>query len=133
MNIVKDTAAKRMLEAIAETNRLFREGAVAIGRLQNVAKAISSCEVFKYKAESTLEAYLDAELKDGNGISWLLDVAWSETEWIIRRKLVRSTNSGQDTIKEMPTKTIERFEEFVESLPRMAVELMALRTPELDQ
>ena len=133
MYIVKETAARRMLEAMAETNRLFREAAFEIGRLQNVAKVISSCEVFKFEAESTLEAYLDAELKDGNGISWLLDVAWTDTEWIIRRKLVRSTNSGQDTIKEMPTKTIERFEEFVESLPRMASELMALRTAELDQ
>jgi len=133
MNINQEAIAKRLLEALAETNQILRESTIEIGRLRNVDKAICSCEVFKYTSESTFEAHLDAELKDGNGISWLLDVGWTDLEWTIRRKLVISTSSGQETLKELPAKAIEGFQEFVQSLPRLAAEILALRTPELDQ
>jgi hypothetical protein len=132
MNVSKESIAKRLLEALAETNHALREGAIEIRRLRGVAKATSICEVFKYTTDSTLEAYLDAELRDGNEISWLLDVVWTDADWTIRRILVKSDSSGQETIKELPTKTIEGFDELVEILPRMTVELLSLRTPELD-
>jgi hypothetical protein len=131
MNVSKHTIAEDLLEAIAETNCVFREKAVEIGRRRGVTKAITSCEIRKYRTGSALEAHLDAELEDGNAVSWLLEVSWTNAEWTIERKLVKSTNSGQDTIADLPTATIKEFEKFVELLPRMASELLALQAPEL--
>lgn len=133
MNIGDERAAKRTLDAIAEINQIFIDHAIEMRRLKMVSEAINSCTVFRYETGSQMEAHLDAELKDGNAISWLLEVSWTDVEWTIRRKLVKQTNSGQDAIKELPAKTISRFEEFVDCLPTLAAELTALRTLELAQ
>jgi hypothetical protein len=129
----KEATARRVLGALAEASSAFREAAIEIGRLKNVDETLSAFEAIKYETEATLEGYLDAELKGGNGISWLLDVTWTESEWSIRGKMVKSTSAGQETFHELAGETLNTFDEFVEYLPRIIQQLLRLRAPELTE
>ena len=126
-----ETIARQLLETLAQVTDLFRNGAVTVGRHNKVSKTVNAVEFIKSTTGPMLTGYLDAELKDGSAISWLLDLRWTDNAWTIEARLARSTVKGQETIQELPTESVDEFDHLVRSLIRIGSQLLALRTPEL--
>jgi hypothetical protein len=128
MNMNKESTARQLLEAIAGIHALFKNQAIAIRDLPDISETSFSVQVVRYKNGSVLEGYVDADLSNGIGINSLLDVSWSGESWRIEARLARSTTSGQETLKELPTEVVHQFDEFVTTLNRVARELLDLQT-----
>jgi hypothetical protein len=116
---------------LGEATLLFRDNANRISSFGNVLKTLTACEIVKYQTGLILEAYIDAELRDGNGVSWLLSVDWTDTAWVLKGKLVKSDINGQESLKELSPRTIEQFEDFLLNLIPFSKELLAFQAPEL--
>jgi len=126
-----ETIARQLLETLAQVTDLFRNGAVTVGSHNKVSKTVNAVEFIKSATGPMLTGYLDAELKGGTAISWLLDLRWTDNAWTIEARLARSTVKGQETIQELPTESVDEFDHLVRSLIRIGSQLLALRTPEL--
>ena len=126
-----ETIARQLLETLAQVTDLFHNSAVTVGRNNKVSKTVNSVEFIKSATGPMLTGYLDAELKDGTAVSWLLDVTWTNHAWTIEARLARSTIKGQETIQELPTESVDEFAHLVRGLLKIVNQLLALRTPEL--
>lgn len=54
----------------------------------------------RFGQTAVLEAYVDAELKDGRGLTWWLELNHDSSEWIISYSVLETTSLGQDAIRE---------------------------------
>ncbi len=68
---VEDVVSRRLLETLAQLNRLFRDHAVNCRKLKNVSSAKSGVEVAEYKSGPQLEGFVDVELRDRAGFGKL--------------------------------------------------------------
>jgi hypothetical protein len=121
-----DIAVKRLLETLAETNRLLRDHAVKLRRSPAVTKARTSLEVVSYRNGPVLEGYVEAELTDGEVVCWCLDVRWTPDSWSVETTVDRKTGDRQKTVKELPTETATDIDGFLEVLERAVRALLAL-------
>lgn len=128
----QDNAAKRLLEAVAETNKLLREHAVQLRRSSAATSAQTSLEVVSYKKGPVLEGYVEAELPNGNSVCWCLDVRWNQHSWTIEATLDRKSGDRQQTVKELPSQTAGDFESFLNALRWMVRELLALSINDIE-
>lgn len=126
---MRDAAAvaKQLLEVLAETNRLFRDHVVRLGRSSVATKAQARLEVASYRNGSVIEGYVDAELANGESVCWLLDVRWDPDSWTINASLATQSGDRQETLRELPSQTVNDFDSFLQTLKRVAIELLALR------
>jgi hypothetical protein len=127
-----ETIARQLLGTLAQVTDLFRNNAVSVGRHNKVSKTVNAVEFIRSTTGPMLTGYLDAELKDGTALSWLLDVVWSDESWTICARLARTTRNGPETIQMLPTEEIREFDHFRDSLLRIVQQLLALRSPALD-
>jgi hypothetical protein len=122
--------AKQLLDVLAETNRLFRDHVVRLGRSSVATKAQACLEVASYRNGSVIEGYVEAELANGGSVCWLLDVGWDADCWTIEARLAKQSGDRQETLRELPTHTVKDFDSFLRTLKQVATELLALRIPE---
>jgi hypothetical protein len=128
----EETTARQLMDTLAQLTELFRHNAVTVGKHTKVSKTLNALEFTRSTTGPLLTGYLDAELKDGTALSWLLDVAWTDESWSIQAKLARSTRDGQDTIQELPGEEISGFEYFRSRILDTTRRLLALRAAPLD-
>jgi hypothetical protein len=126
----QDAAAKRLLEALADINRLLRDHAVELRRSSAATHAQAYLEAVSYKSGPVLEGYVDATLANGDVVCWCLDARWDQNSWTIEATLDRRGGDRQDTVAELPTETATDLDAFLGMLKRVAGELLALRIPE---
>jgi hypothetical protein len=122
----QDNAAKRLLEAVAETNKLLKDHAVQLRRNSIATNARTSLEAVSYTEGPVLEGYVEAELPNGDSVCWCLDIRWNEHSWIIEATLDRKSGDRQRTVKELPSLMTGDLESFLNALRRMVRELLAL-------
>jgi hypothetical protein len=129
----KDAAAvaKQLLEVLAETNRLFRDHAVHLRRSLVATKAQACLEVVSYTNGAVLEGYVEAELANGDSLCWCLDVRWDQNSWTIEATLDKKSGDRQETVKELPVRTVSDFADFLDALKHVASELLTLSVPEV--
>jgi len=127
---VQDAAAKRLLEVLAEVNRLLRDHAVELRRSSSVTHAQAYLEAVSYKNGPVLEGYVDAKLANGDVVCWCLDVRWNQNSWTVEATLDRKAGDRQETVAELPTETASDLDAFLGVLKQVAGELLALRIPE---
>jgi hypothetical protein len=125
-----DVAAKRLLTAIADVNRLLRDHAVELTRSARPAKAVTSLEPMAYRNGPVLEGYVDATLANGETVCWSLEVRWNQDAWTIEARLDRGSGERRETVAEVPSETVTSLDEFLSTLGRVTVQLLALREPE---
>jgi len=99
-------------------------------QVENVATAL---EIMNYDSGPLIEGYVDAELSDGNGICWRLDVTWDSNSWNIRGVLERNSASGTDILERMPPQNVPEIAQLPEALARAAGKLLSLRPQELTE
>ena len=129
---VQDNAAKRLLEALAETNKLLREHAVQLRRSSIAASTKTSLEAVSYTNGPVLEGYVEAELPNGDSVCWCLDIRWNPHSWVIEATLDQKSGDRQKTVKELPPQTPGDFESFLNVLRRMVRELLALSINDIE-
>jgi hypothetical protein len=121
-----NSTAKRLLGALAVTDRLLRDHAVQLRRSSAVAKAHACLEVVSYENGPVLEGYVEAELTSGDTVCWGLDVRWTQASWNLEATLDRKIGDRQETVKELPAESATDFESFLELLGRVLKDLLAL-------
>jgi hypothetical protein len=119
-----EKAIRDTLEALGLVNRLFRDAASSLGRLPQVKSVATALEIMSYENGSRIEGYVDAELQDGNGISWLLDVQWNADSWTIRATLEKNSAAGNEVIEQLPPANIADVELLPEALTGIAKKLL---------
>jgi hypothetical protein len=131
MNLNEEILARRVLEAVSEVKELFRKHAIAVDRLKSVSRTLEAVEVIKYQSGTMLEAYAEAELRDGTFVSWLMDGNWTEDSWAIEAELAGTSHGEQETLQKLPAVRVESVDEFLEALIEVAGKLLELRSPAL--
>ena len=92
---------------------------------------MTALEVMRYESGSCVEGYIDAELRDGNGISWRFDVTWDSDYWKIRGMLERNSAFGNEVVEQIPPEIVPRSAGLPEALARTAERLVQLRSKEV--
>lgn len=123
----EDAAAKQLLQALAEIDRLLRDHATELRRSLVVTNAQASFRTVSYASGPVLEGYVDATFKNGISVCWCLDVSWNEHSWTIEATLDSKTGDRQRTIKELPMETASNLDGFLKTLKRVTRELLALK------
>jgi hypothetical protein len=126
----QDAAAKRLLEALSDINRLLRDHAVELRRSSIATDAEAYLEAVAYKNGPVLEGYVDAKLVNGDTVCWCLDVHWNQDSWTIEATLDKKSGDRQETVAELPSATVTSLDDFLSTLRRVAGELLALRISE---
>jgi len=63
-----------------------------------------------------LEAYVDAELQNGEALAWTLDVTWGAGSWVIQYGVSSNDATGYHRILDFDEKRAETLEKFLEQL-----------------
>lgn len=126
-------SAKKLIEAMARTNRLLRDHSVNLRRLPYVAKAQTSpLEAADFATGPGLEGHVEAVLRRGDVFCWWFYVRSEGNLWIIDATLDRTSGDLQETVSELPTETASDFDGLISTLNRVIGELLALSLPEVE-
>jgi hypothetical protein len=119
--------ARELLEALGIVNRLFRDHSIYLRRLADVreAKAVP-LEVVSYPSGIALEGCVEAQYRNGDLVCWCLDVRREHDRWVLEATLDKKSGDRQETMKELPSQTIETSQELAIDLPPSARKLLAL-------
>lgn len=101
------------LEVVALNNRKFLKLAEHLRSHFNVLSVKQDINCQQFESYVSLEIYVDAELRNGKSICWLLEIKWTKESWLIETCVLINHNQGQDKLKSFPDKSPETFEEFI--------------------
>jgi hypothetical protein len=129
----ENNSAKKLIEALAQANRLLRDHSVNLRRLPYVAKAETSpLEAVVFANGPGLEGHVEAVLKRGDVLCWWLYVRSEDNLWSIDATLDRTSGDRQETMSELPTATASDFDGLLSTLKRVVGELLALSCSEVE-
>lgn len=131
MNNNGEETVREVLEALGRVNRFFRDAAEGLGRLPEIESVGIALEVMHYESGPCVEGYVEADLKDGSGFSWLLGVTWDAASWTIRGRLEKNSASGSETVEEITSESVPRVVLLPDVLTGTAEKLLQLRPQEL--
>jgi hypothetical protein len=114
--------AATFLEAIATTNermiglaRILRSGSEVVKVTQTI-----DCRRYLWGLESevryTLEFNVEATLKNGTAVDWLIEFYYRETEWVVEARASITHDQGQDTLVEFPEHKSDTLDGFLRGL-----------------
>jgi hypothetical protein len=72
-----------------------------------------------------IEVYIDAELRNGHGVSCFLDLGWSNLWWHLDHSVRANRSAEQEYLVDFPTFETEALETIITSLRRAAADLLA--------
>lgn len=64
-----------------------------------------------YASQSVIEIYVEAELQNGFGVTWWLDVTCQEGKAILDARILENSPQGQDTLHTYPLRSIHTEEQ----------------------
>lgn len=117
---------RKILKVLGATNRLLRDHAVAVERRPNVKSAVTKLEVVNYENGPRVEGFVDAEMDNGTGLCWCLDVTWTDDSFQIEATLDRNSSDGSETLERIPTAYVHDVKQLPEILTRVTRALLAL-------
>jgi hypothetical protein len=85
-----------VLNAVAEAHRLFSDLAVRLRERRDVREVVRTLHV---APGPSIDLYTDAELDNGEAVSWGVEAVLSDGEWIIASSLRRNHAHGQDEVR----------------------------------
>lgn len=119
--------AKRALEAIALSNERLIDLTVKLRFRSEVTEVLHDLDVRRYESGSTVEGYVDAQLQNGKGICWWLEINCDEDKWLFESRVTVSNlrvDEGSEDLIRFEDKTAETLDEFVTSLEKATSELV---------
>lgn len=115
--------AVKTLEALANCNSILIELTAKVRNQTKVTKVIHNLECRKYQSDFCIEGYVEAELHEGNIVTWYLEAGWNADGWVIESCILVNDDQGQYTLKQFPDKIIETLDEFTEEILKTALDL----------
>jgi hypothetical protein len=129
----ENNSAKRLIEALAQANRLLRNHSVNLRRLAHVVKAQTSpLEAVVFADGPGIEGNVEAVLQTGDVLCWWLYVRSEGNLWNIEATLEWTSGDRQETVRELPTGIASDFDGLLNTLNRTVLELLAIGIPEID-
>lgn len=122
---------RQILQSLGRINRLFRDAATRLRRLPQVDSVSTALEIMDYESGPCIEGYLDAELRDGNGLSWCFDVTWDNDSWTIRGTLQKNSAAGNEVLARGKPENVRKLELLPQALIATAQALLELRSDEV--
>jgi len=75
---------------------------------------------------SVVEGFVEAEMENGIGRCWCLDVRWTDESFKIEATLDRNSANGTETTKRVPAEIVHDVDDFPEVLVSVTRNLFAL-------
>lgn len=118
-----------VLGAIAEADRLFADLAVRLRQRSDVRDVHRTLRV---APGPVIDFGTDAELSNGEALSWALWATFSDGEWTLESSVRRNHSHGQDVVRMLPTRYALDAEELAVELvgaAAMAVQVWSDEDP----
>jgi hypothetical protein len=119
--------AVQLLESLAQCKARLIELAHDLREHPRVVTALHAVECWPYGSGSMLELYLDVELREGQALSWWLEVTWGSEAWHIESRVSLIDEQGSTTLKNFPDHTATIYEDFLQYLHTAMSDLVAWR------
>lgn len=118
--------ATRLLQALGVSNGMLHELARQLRQRGEVVGVQVGYECKKYPLNPNpiVEAYVDVDLGNGRGATWVLDATWDEEIWRIDYSVLAAEPEGQRSVLDFPPKTAETLDDFVRDLLAATSELV---------
>jgi hypothetical protein len=114
----------KLLETIGECNSILAQLSKELQKQPEVKTTQSELECRTFPASGTLLSfYLDAELKNGNCVSYSLRLSWNENEWIVSPRISINDEQGYKVVKDFLDMKTENFRELLLLMVTAASEL----------
>lgn len=120
------------LRAIAQARQAMIDLAVRVRREPGVREASSGMDVRAYAGTFSagkplcVDLYVDAELEDGTGRSWWLEVRFDGGGCSIESRQAMHTRAGEDVLAELLPRHPESLDALRQDLAEMVRELVAI-------
>jgi hypothetical protein len=105
-----------LLEAVATSNEKLISLSQTLRSHPAVVRVLRGFDCRYYQTGVMLEWYVDAELQNGYGMCWWVDVSWTEINWIIESRISINRDQNQEVLKEFPGKSPETLDELINQL-----------------
>lgn len=126
---LKNKIALSLIQKGGEVSVILRKHCLDLKQNnKNIKQTNQAFEISKYGNESQLEGYVDAEFIDGTIYSWIFEVTWVKSSWLIEGSLRKSAPGGQQTVNEIPDNRPITFEALLEALIPAVTKLVSLST-----
>lgn len=116
------------LEVIATSNEKLISLSETLRSHPTVVRVLRSFDCRYYRTGVMLEWYVDAELQNGYGMCWWVDVSWAETNWIIESKILINRDQNQEVLKEFSDKFPETLKDLISQLRETILDLADSKT-----
>jgi len=116
--------AVTMLEALARCSASFVDLSQTLRASPSVTAVVRGFDCRGYQSGTTVEAYADAELANGQSICWWLEITWNEQHWLIHTSVLVNDEHGQRPYKEFADRNPTTLDEFVVQLEDAYSELI---------
>jgi hypothetical protein len=124
VNEVGDSA--ELLEALAQCRERMIEMEVMLRNSTRVSSVSSGVDVRRYSAGGTrIEFFVDAELPDGRGVSWWLELVCENGTYVVEGSVNQNVRDGQEVVDDLGTWHVKSVREATEKLISLSGQLVA--------
>ena len=116
-------SATLLLQELANVGERFMELKQQVKSLSSVNSVTYEISARNLKTASYVAYYVDAELKNGKGISWWLEIRWDQNFLTTEASVRVVTDIGQDAIVVFPEKSTASLKDFIVNLESNAINL----------
>jgi hypothetical protein len=113
---IQSKEAIELLEVLAATNTKINDLAQHLRTHPDVLRVLHALECREFLTGSTVEGYVDVELRNGKSVCWFMEVGWSNDAWIIDTRILVNDACGQETAHHFPERIIDKCNVFLEQL-----------------
>lgn len=97
----------------------------SLNRQPSVLEVADGCHLRNYESGPVVEAYVDAELKNGRSLAWWLEVSRQDGIWILENEFLTNDSSGQTTLERFPEQDLESASDLTDAIGRALSTLVA--------
>jgi hypothetical protein len=122
---VESGHAIRFLEALARSNSCLRTLAQRLRTYGEVTSVTTSFFCWQYESPRYpfLEQYVEAEMRNGKGLTWTLEVTWDEEQWRISYE-VAEQGEHQISLIQFPERSSQSLDGLITELETATRELV---------
>lgn len=113
-----------LLDALARASERFVGLSRELGARAGVASTANALSFRGYRSGPMLEAYAEAELENGEALTWSLDATWGAASWAIRYGVSRNDATGHHRVLDFDEKSAATLEEFLGHLEAAVTDLI---------
>ena len=105
--------AAEFLRAIGRSRLRLAELALRLESRPEVVRALYDLAPVEGRECLRLDGYVDAELRSGDAVAWLLDGTWTGEQWTIEHCILRNHGAGQNVLTEHPVARASTLDDFI--------------------